>query len=273
MGLVRRAALPLDAPSLRGRGPRVVRKEVIVPGLDPIHDGVRIAHLTDLHVGLLTPHKHIRAAVAAAQAAHPDLVLLTGDFLCYSPRFVERLGELLHGLDMPVYAVLGNHDYWTDADGARRVLEKNGYTVLRNQHTRLDLRGAPLHIVGIDDAVTNHADAAKAFHGLASNAGKSDGGSRIVLTHVPSEADRAASYGPALMLAGHTHGGHVNLGRVTQRLAARWGVHYLAGFYRVDGSLLYVNRGVGSSSVPIRAGAPSEVAVFTLRSPEVAATS
>jgi predicted MPP superfamily phosphohydrolase len=243
----------------RNRGPRLVEHDVMVPGLDPAHDGIKIAHLTDLHVGMLTPDRKILRAVERAQAARPDLVLMTGDFVCYSPKFVGRLAELVRGIDAPVYTVLGNHDYWTDDEGVRRALERNGYAVLRNGHSEITLRGEPLTVVGIDDAITGHADPRRAFRGARRH------GSRIVLTHVPSLADRAAEHGQALVLAGHTHGGHVNIPRVTAEIAARLGNRYLAGFFRVGDSLLYVNRGIGSSSVPIRAGAPSEVAVFTLR--------
>jgi uncharacterized protein len=241
------------------RSPRVVEHVVDVPGLSPYHDGLRIAHLTDLHVGMLTPHRKIARAVERAQAARPDLILMTGDFVCYAPRFVGKLGELVRGIEAPVYAVLGNHDYWTDGEGVRRVLERSGYAVLRNGHSEITLRGEPLSVVGIDDAITRHADVKRAFHGVKR------GGSQIILTHVPSLADRAAELGRGLILAGHTHGGHVNIPRVTERIAARLGSRYLAGFFDVGGSKLYVNRGIGSSSVPIRAGAPSEVAIFTLR--------
>jgi predicted MPP superfamily phosphohydrolase len=247
------------------RGPRLVEREVAVPGLDPAHDGLKIAHLTDLHVGMLTPDRKILRAVERAEACRPDLVLMTGDFVCYSPKFVGRLAEIVRGISAPVYAVLGNHDYWTDGEGVRHALERNGYGVLRNGHSEITLRHAPLSVVGIDDAITGHSDPRRAFRGAR------QGGSRIVLTHVPSLADRVAEFGPSLILAGHTHGGHVNIPRVTARIAARLGNRYLAGFFRVGESVLYVNRGIGSSSVPIRAGAPSEVAVFTLRSPVVLA--
>jgi predicted MPP superfamily phosphohydrolase len=243
----------------RGRPPRVYHHEVALAGLDPAHDGLRVAHLTDLHVGMLTPDRKIVNALALAEAERPDLVLLTGDFVCYSPKFVGRLAELVRGLSAPVYAVLGNHDYWTDGQGVRQVLEHAGYGVLRNQHSEITLRGAPLSVVGIDDAITGHADHRRAFRGVRKQ------GTRLVLTHVPNLADRAAEYGPSLIVAGHTHGGHVRIPGVTARIARRFGNNYLAGFYRVGESLLYVNCGIGSSSVPIRAGAPSEVSLFTLR--------
>ena len=241
------------------RGPHVVRRDVVVPGLDPVHDGLRVAQLSDLHVGMLTSTKKIRRAIHRAAAEHPDLTVLTGDYLCYSPRFLGLLRELIAEVQGPAVAILGNHDYWTDGEGVRLVFEGAGISVLRNQHTVLQFRNAPLEIIGIDDAVTAHADIARSF------AGTHKGRSRIVLTHVPSLADLAAQRGPGLILAGHTHGGHVNIPKITAGIARHFGNRYLAGFFEVDGSILYVNRGIGSSSVPIRAGAPSEVALLTLR--------
>lgn len=240
-------------------GPRLVEREVVVPGLDPAHDGVKIAHVTDLHVGMLTPHKRILRALELAQAARPHLLFLTGDFVCYSPKFVVALAEILSTVKIETYAVLGNHDYWTDPQGVYKALTKNGIGVLKNENTTLWINNSPLELVGIDDAVTGHSDVKRAF------AGTKDERSRIVLTHVPSIADRAASYGAGLALAGHTHGGHVHIPKVTEHLFRRLGSPYLKGFYDVEDLRLYVNCGVGASSVPVRAGAPAEVAVFVLR--------
>jgi predicted MPP superfamily phosphohydrolase len=237
----------------------LLEHEVVTPGLDPAHDGVRIAHLTDLHVGLLTPHRRIRRALELAQHARPDVLFLTGDFLCYNPKFVGAFAEILRDVRVPAYAVLGNHDHWTDAQGAKKALEHAGVEVLSNAHSTLTLRHTPFEIVGIDDAVTHNADVRKAFSGTHARR------SRIVLTHVPSMADRAAEYGPAFALAGHTHGGHVHIPQLTAKLFRRMGAPYLKGYYDIGPLKLYVNCGVGASSVPIRAGAPSEVSVFTLR--------
>jgi len=241
------------------------RYDVPLPDLDPAHDGLTIAHLTDLHVGMLTSHRKIRRALDLAEAEKPSLLVMTGDFVCYNKKFVGALAEICADIKIPAYAVLGNHDYWTDGEGVRGVLEHQGIAVLRNDHTELMFRGAPLDVVGIDDAVTAQADPKRAFRGVKS--GHSQGRSRIVLTHVPSLADIAATHGPSLILAGHTHGGHVVIPRITAGIARRLGNRYLKGFFEVGGSLLYVNSGIGSASVPIRAGAPSEVALLTLRAP------
>ena len=258
-----------DAESDRRSEPRHPRKPLLrhytvpVRGLDPAHHGLRVAHLSDLHVGMLTPHGFIRNAVEMIQAEKPDLVVMTGDFVCYSQRFVGPFRDVVEGFSVPTVCVLGNHDYWTDGHGVSEALSHHHYDVLRNQHTRLWLRHAPLTIVGIDDAATGQADAARAFRGLSAK------DSRLILSHVPSQADAAAKHGPGFILSGHTHGGHIDIPKVTEHIFRRLGARYLKGFYEVGDATLYVSCGIGSSSVPLRAGSPAEVAVFTLQSPEL----
>ena len=93
--------------------PRIHEHEVTIAGLDPRHEGVRIAQLSDIHVGNLTPPSHIRAAIDVANAATPDLILLTGDYVCWRRDEVERARDQLSGLRASrVLAVLGNHDYF-----------------------------------------------------------------------------------------------------------------------------------------------------------------
>ncbi|HMU38747.1 MAG TPA: metallophosphoesterase [Pseudomonadota bacterium] len=250
----------------RQQTPVLHRYAVSVSGLDPAHDGLRIAHLSDLHVGSLTSHRFIRNAIETALLEQPDLVLMTGDFVCYSPKYVPLLGNLVSGFAVPTVCVLGNHDYWTDGHGVAAQLVHEQYTVLRNQHTRLSVRGAPLTIVGLDDAVTRQHDVARAFQGVHPQ------DSRIVLSHVPSLVVPISEREGGLVLAGHTHGGHVQIPGLTDLVFRRLGQEYVRGFYRVKNTLLYVNSGVGSSSVPIRAGAPAEVAILTLKSAGASST-
>jgi hypothetical protein len=239
------------------------RHDVPIKGLDPAHDGVRIAHLTDVHVGMMTPRSRVRRAVELANEAKPDLVFLTGDYVCYNKKHVARMGEQLRGLvaGAGVMATLGNHDYWTDGEGVARELRANGYRVLINEHAEVNVRGAPLAVVGIDDAVTKRDDTDKAFAGVRAR-------TRLVLSHCPERADQAAERGANLVVSGHTHGGQVHVKRLTERIFRRLTKRrYLSGWYEVGASLLYVNRGVGQSSIPLRAGegARCEVALLTLR--------
>lgn len=247
--------------------PRVTEHEVFVDGLDPRHDGVRIAQLSDIHVGNLTPASHIRAAIAAANAAKPDLITLTGDYVCWRRHEVALVPDQLAGLEAPrVLAVLGNHDYFVWHDGVVRALARNGYEVLRNEATIADVRGAPLAIVGVDDPVTRHDDIDAAFEGVPASLTK------LVLCHLADRGPRLAQRGADLVLSGHTHGGQIYVPGITDRLMKRLGLNYRRGLYPLQApetrrSTLYVTPGVGFSGVTRRVGegTHAEVAVLTLR--------
>ncbi len=245
--------------------PRLTRHEVPIAGLDPRHDGVRIAHLSDLHVGRVTGAEQIEEAVALANFAQADVIVMTGDFVTYARHEVALLNAQIGGLRAPhVVTVLGNHDYYCDGVAIKGVLESKGYAVLRNQFTTVQVRGAPLHLIGVDDPVTRQHDLDAAFRSLP------DVGTRVVLCHGPELAPKIAGRGSDLILSGHTHGGHIFIRGVTDKIASRLGLRFLSGFYPVKDALLYVTPGIGSSSVPFRVGdtARSEVAVHTLRRDE-----
>jgi hypothetical protein len=238
------------------RAVRAERLSLDLPGLDPAHDGLRVAQLSDIHVGALTAPELIRESIGIANAFRPDLTVLTGDFLSREDSGVGLLREQLAGIASPTVAVLGNHDHAVDAEGATAVLASLGYAVLRNENTTLYARGAPLKVVGIDDHCTGHADPRRAMRGVGVS-------SRLVLAHDPTTADLLRDApAPLLVLSGHTHGGQVNL-----PLGPGQRMPYLSGLFRVGQVLLYVNRGVGNTWLPIRVNAPPEVALFTLHSP------
>ncbi len=247
--------------------PKVSKHEVPVARLDPRHDGVRIAQLSDIHVGNLTPESHVRAAIEAANAAEPDLIVLTGDYVCWRRNEVEMALHQLGGLRAPrVLAVLGNHDYFVWGNGVRAALEHNGYEVLRNQTTIANVRGAPLPVVGIDDPVTRHDDLDAAFAGAPSEL------PRLVLCHAPDRGPAVAKRGADLVLSGHTHGGQIYIKGITDRIMKKVGLRYRRGMYDLGkpadrSTTMYVTPGVGFSGVRRRVGegTHAEVAVFTLR--------
>lgn len=261
----------MPAPEPRRRRlpipPRVSEHEVRVQGLDPRHDGVRIAQLSDIHVGNLTPRAHVRAAIDAANAAAADLIVLTGDYVCWKREEVAQAGEQLSGLRAPrVLAVLGNHDYFVHGAGVRMVLERNGYEVLRNQTTVANVRGAPLAMIGVDDPVTRHDDLDASFAGAPEHV------TRVVLCHAPDRAPKIAERGVDLVLSGHTHGGQMYVKGITDRIMKRIGLNFRRGMYEVAPhhhrkAKLYVTPGVGFSGVTRRfgEGTHAEVAVLTLR--------
>jgi hypothetical protein len=234
--------------------------EIVVPDLAPAHDGLRVAQLSDLHVGSLTPVERIRSAIDEANRFRPDLVVLTGDYLTRERGGVSLMREQLGGLTAPTLATLGNHDRWVDPHGAGAALRHLGYGVLVNENTTIMLRGEPFTVIGIDDLWTYSADPPLAMKGAAP-------GSRLYLAHVPRTADLLANWGkPMLVLSGHTHGGQVNVPLLTP--AIRWIARepYIDGLYQVGKVQLYVNRGVGNVGMALRLNAPPEVSLLTLRS-------
>lgn len=247
--------------------PHVTEHEIHVDGLDPRHDGVRIAQLSDLHVGNLTPAAHIAAAIRAANAAAPDLIALTGDYVCWRRHEVGMAAEQLGGLSAPrVVAVLGNHDYMVWGHGVIGALERHGYEVLRNRATIARVRGAPLAVVGVDDPVTRHDDLDAAFAGAPARL------TRIALCHLGDRGPQLAARGADVVLSGHTHGGQIYVEGITDRVMRRIGLRYRRGLYPLGApaarrSTLYVTPGVGFSGVRRRhgEGTRAEVAVITLR--------
>jgi hypothetical protein len=229
--------------------------------------GLRVAHLTDLHVGAVTPLRVLSAAVALANAEEPDLVLLTGDFVCHGRGYLADLEGLIRGFRAPVIAVLGNHDHWSGAADVRAALERAGAEVLVNRSTTITLRRQPLQVVGLDDAFTGHARRDEAVRGMRRDL------PTIGLSHIGEEADGLWAEGVPLVLAGHTHAGQVNVGRVHDLLVGKLGGHrYVHGLYgarargAAPGGAVYVGAGLGASFIPLRVGerAQREVTIFEL---------
>jgi predicted MPP superfamily phosphohydrolase len=239
--------------------------QVEVPAPSPILRGLRIAVIADLHGG--SPYigkDKIDAVVAMTNAAHPDLVLMAGDYVSGVPHIwggphisIEIIAAHLKALKAPmgVYAVLGNHDNWTDPDRVAAALRGNGIKVLDNDH--LVLPHSALTLVGIGDQRSHADNVARALAGIA------PGTQALCFTHAPDLFVELPST-CALTIAGHTHGGQVVLpllGRLV--VPSRFG--YDAGLYHRDGKALFVSTGIGTSTMPVRFGVPPEISLLSLR--------
>ena len=221
---------------------------------------VRVAQLSDVHVGMGTPVETLLAAQRHAHAAKPDLLVLTGDYLNRSLAELDNLEAWIAGLPRPIVATLGNHDHWSGALGIRRMLENQGVITLVNENTEIDLGGRKLTVVGLDDGFTRRANPEKAFAGLAQP------DRALVLSHEPGTADRIGLHGGRLVLSGHTHGGQFVVPGLTGAITRLIGMRYLAGWYQAGDARLYVNAGVGTSVRVPRVGeqAIPELSVFDL---------
>lgn len=229
---------------------------------------LRLVHLTDLHVGRVTPMDVQYAAAEIANLQEPDLVVLTGDFVCHSQLYLDALEDVISRIQAPVVAVLGNHDYWSGAKEVRRALSKGGAELLSNEHTVVTIRNQRLQLVGLDDAYTGHASVADAVRGLRPDL------PALGLSHIAEEADALWAHGVPLVLSGHTHAGQVTLARLHElaigRLAGHKYVHGLYGSRDPQGGdaqgAVYVGAGVGAAVMPLRLGdrGRREVTVFEL---------
>jgi len=228
---------------------------------------LRIAHLTDLHVGRVTPERIQRAAVELTNLQEPDLVALTGDFVCHSQLYLDQLEAVVEAFDAPVVAVLGNHDYWSGADGVRQALRRGGAEILDNANTVISLRHQRLQFVGLDDAYTGHASREKAIKGLRRDL------PTLALSHIAEEADGLWDAGVPFVLSGHTHAGQVTLARLHEIAVGRLAGHkYVHGLYgsrtegRGKGGAVYVGAGIGAAVMPLRLGerGQREVTIFEL---------
>jgi predicted MPP superfamily phosphohydrolase len=230
---------------------------------------LRVAHLTDLHFGRVTPLEVQKHAIELTNAERPDLVVITGDFVCHSQLYLDQLAETLSKLRAPCFAVLGNHDYWSGADEVARALGKADVELLRNQHTTIEVRHQRLQIVGLDDAYTGHCDRERAVRGLRRDLPS------LGLSHIAEEADGLWARGVPLVLAGHTHAGQVTLARLHElalgKLVGHKYVHGLYGKRRDRGNghpegAVYVSAGIGAAVMPLRLGerGKRELAIFEL---------
>lgn len=243
----------------------VTELEVFLSGLDPAHDGLKVAQLSDIHIGSGVPDGRVIAAVRALNEAKPDLAVLTGDFVTTKRDPYERVPQLMGNLAVPAFAVLGNHDHWSNADGVKSGLVGVNIAVLQNENTTTRVRGADLTIIGVDDSTTRNDDVEAAFKGA-------NKGSRLVLTHTPACAKKLPAWEDLLCLSGHTHGGQWDVPRLTQGLFRTAGQPWYRGAYQVRGNQLYVNRGLGFGSgtrLP-RINSDPELTMLTLRRREPA---
>lgn len=264
------------------------RHEAEVPNLPAVWEGERVALLSDLHIGLpLWSDEIVDRAVERVLRARPRLVLVTGDFVHDTPSAIGRCLAALRPVlraRIPVYAVLGNHDYAMpskessgDRELARQLtcaLDSAGIRVLKNEVVELKLgdEPEPLYLVGVGSHTAGEDCPAELLDQLPT------GAPRVVMMHHPASFDACPPHTAPFAVGGHTHGGQVRL-----PLAPLWRYFtyikevkvFVSGWiddrridgYGQEGNRLYISRGVGCSVAPLRLFCPPEVTLFTLRKP------
>jgi predicted MPP superfamily phosphohydrolase len=245
---------------------RIREVDVAVPGWPEDLAGLRIAVIADLHAG--APHVdegRVGRVVEAVNGAGPDLVALLGDYVdphvvlggYVSPEAVaRRLGELESPLGS--FAVLGNHDWRGDGERMRRALREQLIEVLENDAAFVNRGGRLLWLVGLADATTRRPDVVTPFSLVPA------GAPLVVLSHNP-DLFPLLPQRPLLTLAGHTHGAQVNVPVVREMvLSSAYGDRFAGGLVRDGERAMYVSRGIGTTTFPIRLRAVPEVVMLNV---------
>lgn len=272
MGVGAIAVAVLYALAVEPNWIQVTEVEIGLNDLPRSFDGYRVALMGDFHVGGPWPGAlwRVRQAVKKVNRAAPDLVLLAGDFLYRSTqKFDECVKEIqkLHPPDR-VLAVLGNHDYWVDAERVRSGLQSNSIELLTDGggSRTIERNGVRLWFVGIDDLWTCQPNLEEVFRDVPL------GEAVIALSHNPDVAPLVPNGAVGLVLAAHTQGGQVWLpGIGAPEVPSRFGERYRCGLVREGGLQVYVTRGVGMIYPPVRFLCRPEVTIITLRAKKAGA--
>jgi predicted MPP superfamily phosphohydrolase len=246
----------------------VKRVEVSVTNLPPALNGFCIAQASDLHVGEgAWGPSQLSVAAQAIRQAHPDVIVITGDFVCGHPplgRVVAAIEDLLSAGDaakqVPGLAVFGNHDHYAGeemVEGLAERLGELGVRVLANEAVCVERDGGGVSFVGLSAYVPGFEAGLEALCAT--------GRPRVALVHEPDLVERLPHDAADLALSGHTHGGQILIpGLKGPVVHAFCGSRYLDGMYRVNGTPLYVNRGLGNAGLPLRVRARPEVTLIRL---------
>ncbi|MCZ4560208.1 metallophosphoesterase [Rhodococcus sp. IEGM 1401] len=240
--------------------PRATNTDVVLDRLPAEFDGVRVALVSDLHVGPSRGADFVQKVVDSINAQNPDVVLLDGDLIDGTVALVGEDLEPLRDLEAPlgVFAVSGNHEFYA-GDGGEWLdfWSTLGIDVLRNERTTITRGDAAIDIAGINDATAPapyEPDLAAALDGIDPD--------RFVLlmAHQPLQAVEASDFGVDMQVSGHTHGGQI------------WPIRYLVplqqpsvqGLDTIGNTTLYTTRGAGAWGPPVRVAAPPEIAMLEL---------
>jgi predicted MPP superfamily phosphohydrolase len=245
-----------------------------VKNLPPAFEGLRIAHLSDLHVSNSVPVRYIRAVIREVNRLRPDIAFVTGDLVTRHEGWIDEACEAVAMLEAPTYVSLGNHDYGQLAYKGRiievaqeiqRRLEAAGQTVLRNTAVPLRRGVDRLWIMGLEDLWSGRFAPAQAFATLDSNSPTSATAMPpiLALSHNPDTAAALDTYGASWIFAGHTHGGQIRVPGYGALLLPVQDKRLQQGLHQFPKSQLYISRGIGFLA-RARLFCRPEVPIFTM---------
>lgn len=255
-------ALGVSYGLIEARWLGVNRVTLTVPNLPAAFRGKRVAFLADLHHGPYVPLSYVRHAVDMTNALNPDLIALGGDYPYLSTEYVAPCIHELGRLRAPlgVYAVLGNHDHYSGRQPyVSTALLEAGIPELTNRGLWIEADGARVWLCGVGDYWRDTQDLPAALNGTRM------GDAVILLSHNPDYVEEIEDARVGLVLAGHTHGGQVNLpGIGAPVVPSLYGQKYAHGLVQGPVTQVFVTRGVGTIRPPVRFCCKPEIVLATL---------
>jgi len=233
------------------------------------YQGLKIVHLSDLHLNGFGMYE--QKVIKKTNAEEADFICITGDFIMYNQDFAPVM-RFLNSLECKknIYIVFGNSDYsnmHTFFTALKKEPLKTNIYILRNDISNEAYKDQPLLFAGLDDPISGYAknEAMPYFNTLP--------GFKILLAHAYTESVKSITYGDDLVLAGHTHGGQINI--IPKRIIRRWRnmsdknlLHFFEGFNKDENAWVNISRGIGMSYLPIRLLARPQICVITLQTVE-----
>ena len=237
--------------------------EIAVPDLPTDLEGLRIGQITDIHAGPFLQPRDLERVVAMVNECKPHVTVITGDL-------ITRAGDPLHATidalaslraDSGLWGCMGNHEQFARCRGETQLYgRRKGIEFLRQANHALRFGDARLNLVGVDYQRTHQPYLVGAGQWLE------PGAVNLLLSHNPDVFPVAAKLGYDLVLSGHTHGGQITLEIVDQTVnPGRFLTPYVSGLYEMGKTSIYVSRGLGTVTLPMRIGAAPEAAVIRLR--------
>jgi len=262
-------ALAADAVLLEPNRPRLIRRHIPLRRWPERLNGFTIAILSDFHYDPYFSLHPLKASINIVNGLNPDLIALTGDFVSQPLSCDDRKAALaaepcarilrdlraVHGL----WAVMGNHDYFTDPQHVTHALEAEGIHVLANQSRPIEREGGRIWLAGVNDVLGRTADLGQTLRGVPT------GEAVVLMAHEPDFADQVASFPVDLQLSGHSHGGQVLLPGLPPLYLPELAKKYISGLYHIGPLTLYTNAGLGTVYLPVRLNCPPEITLLTLR--------